>query len=184
MRLTLTALLSLMLFNMIQAAPSLSKIQQQSKKTSQQLQSNQNRYQTLQSQLKKNETYISTLAQSINKIKQQLKQNKRKSQQLLKQQRKLKQQITQAQKILSQQLRSAYMIGEQSYLKTILNLKNPSHLNRIITYYRAFSQQQLDSINALKQHMSQLQQVTVAQTVIRKQLFQLLRKKQKAQDSY
>ena len=88
--------------------------------------------------LKDIEVRIGERAYVLRKINRHLRKQKRELTRLRKQQQQTRNKLAGQRKILSQQIRAAYMIGQQEYLKLLLNQENPAAIGRTLTYYDYF----------------------------------------------
>lgn len=89
------------------------------------------------------------LKKQISELKK-LKKNKNSNQQKLNKQR----------KILARQIRAAYMIGQQEYLKLLLNQQSPALIGRTLTYYDYFHKARSHNINEAITTVKRLQQLS------------------------
>ncbi len=81
---------------------------------------------------------------------------------------------------LVNQVRSAYLMGQQSKLKLILNQQDPSSSNRMMMYYEYFNKERLTKLAAIEkaiEHLDQLDKQKQAETEI---LEQALTKKKRS----
>lgn len=126
---------------------------------------------TLFKQLKQQSQAVSELTKDLTKLEQKLiKQSDELSRLASKQQQQNK---THSQQLaaLNQQIRTAYINGQPSIIKVLLNQQNPATLSRSTVYYRYFHQarqQQLLNINEILQNL----------TVEQKRLFGAQKKQQ------
>jgi len=88
--------------------------------------------------LKDIEVRIGERAYILKKINRHLRKQKRELKKLKKQQQKTRNKLASQRNILSEQIRAAYMIGQQEYLKLLLNQENPAAIGRTLTYYDYF----------------------------------------------
>lgn len=88
--------------------------------------------------LKDIEVRIGERAYILRKINRHLRKQKRELTRLKKQQQQTRNKLASQRKILGQQIRAAYMIGQQEYLKLLLNQENPAAIGRTLTYYDYF----------------------------------------------
>lgn len=89
-------------------------------------------------QLKDIEVRIAERAYVLKKIKRHLRTQRRELKKLKKEQNKTNTKLEEQRKILSEQISAAYMIGQQEYLKLLLNQENPAAIDRTLTYYDYF----------------------------------------------
>lgn len=88
--------------------------------------------------LKDIEVRIGERAYVLKKINRHLRKQKRELKKLKKQQQQTRNKLASQRNILSEQIRAAYMIGQQEYLKLLLNQENPAAIGRTLTYYDYF----------------------------------------------
>jgi len=88
--------------------------------------------------LKDIEVRIGERAYVLNKINRHLRKQKRELKKLKKQQQEMRNKLASQRNILGEQIRAAYMIGQQEYLKLLLNQENPAAIGRTLTYYDYF----------------------------------------------
>ena len=88
--------------------------------------------------LKDIEVRIGERAYVLKKINRHLRKKKRELKKVKKQHRKTLNKLASQRNILSEQIRSSYMIGQQEYLKLLLNQENPAAIGRTLTYYDYF----------------------------------------------
>lgn len=88
--------------------------------------------------LKDIEVRIGERAYVLRKINRHLRKQKRELKKLKKQQLKTNNKLSSQRNILGEQIRSAYMIGQQEYLKLLLNQEDPAAMGRTLTYYDYF----------------------------------------------
>lgn len=88
--------------------------------------------------LKGIEVRIGKRAYVLRKINRHLRKKKRELQKVKKQHKNTLNKLASQRNILSQQIRSSYMIGQQEYLKLLLNQESPAAIGRTLTYYDYF----------------------------------------------
>ena len=84
------------------------------------------------------EVRIGERAYVLKKINRHLRKKKRELKKVKRQHNKTLSKLTNQRNILSEQIRSSYMIGQQEYLKLLLNQENPAAIGRTLTYYDYF----------------------------------------------
>jgi septal ring factor EnvC (AmiA/AmiB activator) len=57
---------------------------------------------------------------------------------------------------LARQLRAAYILGRQDYLRLLLNQQDPAAVERVLTYYRYFSQARAHQIRTVQEQLARL----------------------------
>ncbi len=61
--------------------------------------------------------------------------------------------------ILMELLRAAYIAGEESSLKLLLNMENPARQDRMEHYYQRFTRAQVDTVAAYRETLAEIEQV-------------------------
>lgn len=143
----------------------------------QKIQKNRARYHPLQKELKNTETTIGQLAKTIEQQTRQLRKSQRQIKQLKKQQVQAQKDLQTQKDTLSQQIRAAYMMGQQDYLKLLLNQQDPARLGRIMTYYQYFNNARLRQMQKISQLLETVQ-VLEQNIILENQAQQKLLKKQ------
>jgi len=136
------------------------------------------RQKTLQQQLKENEVTAGKLAIELRKTQQQLKQQYTLLEKLNINKIEYQNSLAIQQNNLVQQSRAVYMLGNQTYLKLLLNHRNPNQLSRIFVYYNYLQKSRIQLINQINKTLQDLhknKQNTVKQT---EKLSNLKRKQQ------
>lgn len=138
--------------------------------------------------LKDIEVRIGERAYILRKINRNLRKEKRALKKLKQQQQQTRNKLSSQRKILSQQIRSAYMIGQQEYLKLLLNQENPAAIGRTLTYYDYFHKARSHHIDEAVVTIKKLEELT-AQVKIKTQELKVSRKqqivaKQKLEDDF
>ncbi|MBY0544950.1 MAG: peptidoglycan DD-metalloendopeptidase family protein [Gammaproteobacteria bacterium] len=136
----------------------------------------------LQKELQGMEVTIGQVTANLHSLNKQIKLEMTKFSLLQAQQRIYQQQLDQQQEALSNQIRSAYFMGQQNYLKLLLNQQNPTDITRNMTYFQYLNKNRLVLINSLN---STLHQLFSNQEKIEQQAsaLKLLRKQQQDQQS-
>jgi len=62
-------------------------------------------------------------------------------------------------KVLAQAIRAAYMAGEQSTIKLLLNQESVSESARLLHYYRLFSESQIEKVEAFRNTLAEIAEV-------------------------
>jgi len=104
---------------------------------------------TLQTELKKNETYAGSIALNIREIEKQLQQRSKRQNKLTYRKSLHEKALTKQKQALSQQIRSAYMVGKNDYMKLLLNQEDPSRVGRALAYYDYHNQARAQQINTV-----------------------------------
>ena len=111
--------------------------------------------------LKEIEVRIGERAYILKKINRHLRKQRRELRNLKKQQQQTQNKLTSQRNILSQQIRAAYMIGQQEYLKLLLNQENPAAIGRTLTYYDYFHKARSHNIEEALVTIKKLEQLTI-----------------------
>lgn len=118
--------------------------------------------QGLQAQLRTAERHMGKVTALLRELNSQLGTQKRELKKLRRQQNTLDTKL-QSQRIqLVQQVRAAYAIGQQEYLKVLLNQQEPTAVARTLTYYDYFHRARLQRMQALNSKLSVLKNVRLA----------------------
>jgi septal ring factor EnvC (AmiA/AmiB activator) len=127
--------------------------------------------------LKDIEVRIGERAYILRKTNRYLRNQKRELKKLKKQQIKVKNKLASQRDILGQQIRAAYMIGQQEYLKLLLNQESPAAIGRTLAYYDYFYKARSHHIDEAIVSIKNLDQLTT-QIKIKTQDLKILRKQQ------
>lgn len=111
----------------------------------------------LEKELQMLEITIGELSQSLERVNKQIDLQKTKLILLQQQQLIYQQQLTSEQNAFASQVRSAYFMGQQNYLKLLLNQENPTDITRNMTYFQYLNQHRLVLISGLNTTLSQLE---------------------------
>lgn len=90
---------------------------------------------TLQAELKKNETSVGSITLNLREIEKQLKQRNEHLKYLNSKKIFHENKLSEQKKALTQQIRAAYMMGKNDYMKLLLNQEDPAKVARILAYY-------------------------------------------------
>jgi len=115
---------------------------------------------TLQTELKKNETSAGNIALNIREIEMQLQQRNKRLKQLNNRKSLHEKALAEQKQALSQQIRSAYMVGKNDYMKLLLNQEDPARVGRALAYYDYHNQaraRQINSVNTEIEAITQLE---------------------------
>jgi len=140
-------------------AARLEQLRQQIQSLRSTLDSDQQRKQGLQYQLADSERHIGKVVALLKGLQRQLRRQKRDLHKL-NQQRGVLQTDLQHQRVsLARQIRAAYAIGQQEYLKILLNQQDPAAVTRTLTYYDYFNQARLTHIRHIDDQLTELRKV-------------------------
>jgi septal ring factor EnvC (AmiA/AmiB activator) len=123
------------------------------------LDSDQQRKQDLQSQLALSERHIGKVVALLKGLKRQLRREQRDLRKLRQQRGELQSDLQHQRVALAGQIRAAYAIGQQEYLKILLNQQDPAAVTRTLTYYDYFNQARLKRIRHIDSRLTALRQV-------------------------
>ncbi len=128
------------------------------------LQSTEGEKSDIEATLEKNEKGISDLINKIEDIEKELDTNQDKVSSLESRQSELLGAKEEQQYYIEQQIRAAYEIGNQEYLKVLLNQEDPGEMARMLTYYDYFNEARAAQINNYNEVLIELDRVTLALT--------------------
>lgn len=114
----------------------------------------------VEASLRRDERNINTAHKNILVIEEDLKDNRRRLSNLQSRQDELNHQKTKHQRLIEQQIRAAYEMGNQEYLKIILNQEDPQYVARMMTYYDYFNEARANQIADYNQLLLELGKVT------------------------
>lgn len=134
----------------------LQSITKQINQVKQNIQNFQTEKASLQSTLKTIETNIGTLSSTLRKTSTKLIQQKTSLSLSQKQLAIYRQKLEIQKQLLAQQVKAAYFLGQQPFLKVLLNQEKPAQLARYLEYYKYLSQARLSVIADMKQTMSNI----------------------------
>lgn len=112
--------------------------------------------------LKRNEKGISDLINEIDGIEEELDLNEDEVTTLSDRQTELIAAKGEQQYYIEQQIRAAYEIGNQEYLKVLLNQEDPNEIARMLAYYDYFNEARVDQIVNYNQTLTELDNVSQA----------------------
>lgn len=124
-----------------------------------QLQDTRSDRSNIETDLKQNEKDIGELINNIKVIEKDLHRDKDKISHLQQQQKELVMAKKEQQKYIIRQIRAAYQIGNQEYLKVLLNQENPSQVARMISYYDYFNKARAQQIERYSATIASLAEV-------------------------
>lgn len=111
--------------------------------------------------LENNEKDINEILNKINKIQQDLKSGKKKVSLLQRQKIELLDQKSNQQEYIAEQMRAAYKLGDQQYLKVVLNQEDPNELSRMLSYYEYINHARVNQIKAYELTLTELATIAV-----------------------
>lgn len=104
---------------------------------------------SLQIELKKNETSAGYIAFDLRKIEGQLQQGSKLLHELNNKKSLREIALAEHKRALSQQIRSAYMVGKNDYVKLLLNQEDPARVGRALAYYNYQNEARAKQINSV-----------------------------------
>lgn len=111
----------------------------------------------LQQELQKNEESSGKISTELQKTNQKLQQQQRLLASLKSSESTQQSILRNQQSVLGQQIRTAYLIGDTSYLKLILNQQDPSEIGRALIYAHALNASRIQTIDTLQNTLQQIQ---------------------------
>ncbi len=133
--------------------------------------------------LARNEKEINKLINEIDTIEKELDTTKDKVSSLSEQQKELLTVKSEQQYYIEQQIRAAYEIGNQEYLKVLLNQEDPNEIARMLTYYDYFNQarsRQIESYNLTLLDLDRITQELAEETIVLESQRKILGTQQKS----
>ena len=134
----------------------LSKVREQIQQKQQEISTQKKSLKELHQQLQKDEEAVSSLATRLRGSQAKLNATRKQLQSLEAQGRELTTQLRRQEQLLADQLDHAYRMGNNDYLKLLLNQQDPVAIGRALTYYGYFNQARLDAISQLKETQQRL----------------------------
>jgi septal ring factor EnvC (AmiA/AmiB activator) len=132
-----------------QANTKLEQLRQQIQSLRQELDTDQQRKQGLTSQLRRTERHIGKVVALLKTLSRQLHQQQRELHKLQANRSTLQSNLQTQRVSLAQQIRAAYTIGQQEYVKILLNQQDPAAVSRTLTYYDYFNRARLTRIRSI-----------------------------------
>ncbi len=118
------------------------------------------RFSEVQGALRDTERQIGRHVSELKQLDAQLRRQTRHLRKLSQQQQQLQRTVDKQRELLGEQVRTAYMIGQQEYLKLLLNQQDPAAVGRTMAYYRYFNEARQKRIEEAVQNINQLAVVT------------------------
>ncbi|NOX92084.1 MAG: peptidoglycan DD-metalloendopeptidase family protein [Gammaproteobacteria bacterium] len=123
------------------------------------LNSDVQRKQSLQSRLRRSERHIGKVVSLLKKLKHQLRTQQRELKTLNTRRSGLQSDLHKHRIALAQQIRAAYTIGQQEYVKILLNQQDPAAVARTLTYYDYFHRARLARMQDINENLAELRAV-------------------------
>lgn len=124
-----------------------------------QIQNTRTEYGILQRQLQDKEEKIGEVAERLEKLHGELSDKKNTLMDLETRQKNQVRLLEKQRQLLTKQIRAAYIVGQQNYLKLLLNQENPATIGRVLTYHDYFNQARLRQITATQTSLEHLQKL-------------------------
>lgn len=110
----------------------------------------------LEDTLEANEKEISEILKRIEEIQQKIETGENKVSSLNRQETSLERARAAQQTLIKAQIRAAWKLGDQEYLKVVLNQEDPAQLARMLTYYDFFNRARAEQIAAYRDTIASL----------------------------
>ncbi|MCK5532780.1 peptidoglycan DD-metalloendopeptidase family protein [Halopseudomonas aestusnigri] len=114
----------------------------------------------MEAELKESETDIGRLQRERRELEQQIRDGESRLIDLREQTRTLQASLKAQQQQIARQVRAAYMAGQQSYLKLLLNQDDPGRMARMLRYYDYVGQARVGEITRFNDTIAELQQAS------------------------
>ncbi len=137
----------------------LEQLRQQIQVLRRELDSDVQRKQSLQSRLQHSERHIGKVVALLKKLKHQLRAQQRELKKLNTRRGGLQSDLHKHRAALAQQIRTAYTIGQQEYVKILLNQQDPAAVTRTLTYYDYFQRARLARMQDIDEDLAELRTV-------------------------
>lgn len=137
----------------------LEQLREQIQALRQELDSDQQRKLNLRSQLRLTERHIGKVVALLKRLKRQLRKQQRELKKLNKRRGNLQADLQTQRVSLAQQIRAAYSIGQQEYVKILLNQQDPAAVTRTLTYYDYFNRARLTRIASIDTSLADLRKL-------------------------
>ena len=134
----------------------LEQLRQQIQVLRSELDSDVQRKQVLQSRLRRSERHIGKVVALLKKLKHQLRTQQRELKKLNTRRNKLQSNLHKHRVALARQIRAAYTIGQQEYVKILLNQQDPAAVTRTLTYYDYFHRARLARMQDIDKALAEL----------------------------
>lgn len=114
----------------------------------------------MEAELKESETDIGRLQRERRELEQQIRDGESRLIDLREQTRTLQASLKAQQDQIARQVRAAYMAGQQSYMKLLLNQDDPGRMARMLRYYDYVGRARVDEITRFNDTIAELQQTS------------------------
>ena len=149
----------------VQLLQELNQLEAEIKKFNEMLEDTRDTHYELENALEANEKDISEILNKIQQIQSDLAVGEDKLSSLERQQKKLNIKKSEQQVLIARQIRASFELGNQQYLKVVLNQEDPNQLARLLKYYDYFNQARLEQIESFELILTRIEEVE-AQTEI------------------
>lgn len=139
----------------------LSQLKGQIQQTEKELKQQQKAFSKAQELLKSADQSLAKLARQIRQSNAELTEVRKQQQQLELQQQQLQQSFELQKSLLAQQVKGAFVTGEHDYTKMLLNQKDSSKLERVLTYYQYLNKARMQQLTQIEQTADELKQVAL-----------------------
>jgi murein hydrolase activator len=129
-------------------------------KFKQTLEQTQGEKSSLEDELENNDKNINELLKKIQEMESDLHKGEIKLSRLINEQKELQSSKSEQQQYIARQIRAAYEMGNQEYLKVLLNQEDPNQISRMLTYYDHFNRARADQVQAYSRTIVQLKNVS------------------------
>lgn len=116
----------------------------------------QTQHDAVSTELRHIERDISKLHRTLKQLGRKLGKQEQELRKLRQERQALQAEMATHHRLLTRQVQAAYMIGQQEYLKLLLNQQDPAVVGRTMTYYDYFNRARLTRIDAARQTLTQL----------------------------
>lgn len=127
-----------------------------------QLEETESQKSDIEATLERNEKSINDLLREIDRIEGEIDSNENRISRLTDEQSELLLAKQEQQQHIVRQVRAAYEIGNQEYLKVLLNQEDPAEIARMLTYYDYFNEARARQVQGYNQTLAQLERVSLA----------------------
>lgn len=135
-------------------------LQQELEDYRQQLESTESQKSDLERTLERNEKSINNLINEIDRLDKEIEENEDRVSRLSRQQKELLASKSEQQEQIAKQIRAAFEIGNQEYLKVLLNQEDPNEIARMLTFYDYFNEARATQIEGYNRTLDQLDRVS------------------------
>jgi septal ring factor EnvC (AmiA/AmiB activator) len=136
----------------------LAKLQKSIQELQQRLVQSRVEHKTEQAQLRELDLAIQETSRRMRELEQQRQQHMQRMEELQHQRGEQLDAMKLRQDQLSAQINATYRLSRQSRVKLVLNQDNPNELSRMLAYYDHINRSQIDTINALKIFLGEIEQ--------------------------